>query len=130
MPIPAVLVEPVVAAEVAIQRHADELAAARLTDGIAYSDGSEENGGWTGAGIAVRLGGGEDEETLWAKSAATPFDPRPSSGQHIRLRSLALLQKLQATHPNVSLQLVWVPGHAEVDWNEEADNRGKGGAVG
>ncbi|GAA6044860.1 hypothetical protein JCM8097_003271 [Rhodosporidiobolus ruineniae] len=175
-PIPAVTVEPVVAPEEAIQRHHELVASLGEDDGVAYSDGSEKEGSWTGAGVAVRVrGGGEGGETLWAKTAVSmgqaqgvyagellgiqaalellpalfppspipqtlaicadnssaitaPFDPHPSSGQHIRLRSLALLQQLQRTHPLASLQLVWVPGHAEVGGNEEADKLAKTGA--
>ncbi|GAA6044156.1 hypothetical protein JCM8097_004883 [Rhodosporidiobolus ruineniae] len=174
-PIPSVTIKLVVVAEEVIQRHEAALAATRATDGIAYSDGSEKEGGWTGAGIAVRLRGGEEEESLWAKSAVSmgqcqgvyagellgiqaalellpslfppspnpqhfiiladnssaitaPFDPRPSSGQHIRLRSLDLLQKLFQTHPRASLQLMWVPGHANVAGNDEADELAQAGA--
>ncbi|GAA6044895.1 hypothetical protein JCM8097_008591 [Rhodosporidiobolus ruineniae] len=175
-PIPAVTVEPVVAPEEAIQRHHELVALLGEEDGVVYSDGSEKEGGWTGAGVAVRVrGGGEGEETLWAKTAVSmgqeqgvyageligiqaalellpalfppspnpqtlaicadnssaitaPFNPHPSSGQHTRLRSLALLQKLQSTHLLALLRLVWVPGHAEVDENEEADELAKTGA--
>ncbi|GAA6044192.1 hypothetical protein JCM8097_006805 [Rhodosporidiobolus ruineniae] len=70
-PIPAVTVEPVVAQEEAMERHREMVATMGEEDGLAYSDGSEKEDGWTGAGIAVWLGTAEGEETLWAKTAVS-----------------------------------------------------------
>ncbi|GAA5963395.1 hypothetical protein JCM10213_008311, partial [Rhodosporidiobolus nylandii] len=63
------------------------------------------------------------------QSAVTlPFDPRPTSAQHLRLAIRRAAHALNKTHPYVCVRLYWVAGHAEVAGNEEADALARRGA--
>ncbi|GAA6044449.1 hypothetical protein JCM8097_004729, partial [Rhodosporidiobolus ruineniae] len=101
-------------------------------DQVAYTDGSEMEG-LTGAGLAIRLKGGDDELvglniaitaapalfrpsstthslTVFADNASavdTPAHPRTRPAQLVRLDTLRRLHSLQMTHPNVTIRIVW-----------------------
>ncbi|GAA5960384.1 hypothetical protein JCM10213_001740, partial [Rhodosporidiobolus nylandii] len=61
-------------------------------------------------------------------AVALPFDPRPTSAQHLRLAIRRAAHALNATHPHVRVRLYWVAGHAEVEGNEAADELARRGA--
>ncbi|GAA5959568.1 hypothetical protein JCM10213_008943, partial [Rhodosporidiobolus nylandii] len=61
-------------------------------------------------------------------AVSLPFDPRPTSAQHLRLAIRQAAHALNATHPYVRVRLYWVAGHAEVAGNEEADALARRGA--
>ncbi|GAA5960776.1 hypothetical protein JCM10213_004816, partial [Rhodosporidiobolus nylandii] len=61
-------------------------------------------------------------------AVALPFDPRPTSAQHLRLAIRRAAHALNKTHPYVRVRLYWVAGHAEVAGNEEADALARRGA--
>ncbi|GAA6024253.1 hypothetical protein JCM10207_006974 [Rhodosporidiobolus poonsookiae] len=54
----------------AVEMHARLLAAAGKDDRVVYTDGSELEDGWTGAGVALRLGEA-DGELLWARKSVS-----------------------------------------------------------
>ncbi|GAA6044573.1 hypothetical protein JCM8097_004280 [Rhodosporidiobolus ruineniae] len=58
----------VVSTDKARDRHDRNLRELKDGDQVAYSDGSEMEG-LTGAGLAIRLGGGDGAKALWAKKA-------------------------------------------------------------
>ena len=61
-------------------------------------------------------------------AALHPSSPRPTSGQPARLEIRRLAHELKETHPLMTIVVSWVPGHADVEGNERADARAKGGA--
>ncbi|GAA5986229.1 hypothetical protein JCM5350_007589, partial [Sporobolomyces pararoseus] len=61
---------------------------------------------------------------------STAFSPDYRPGQQLRFQLLQLYHKLLKLSPQVSLSLVWVPGHRDVEGNELADEWAKKAAAG
>ncbi|GAA6025388.1 hypothetical protein JCM10207_001372, partial [Rhodosporidiobolus poonsookiae] len=69
-PPPHVRIDVAVSKDEAVALHSRLLAEAGEDNRVVYTDGSELDGGWTGAGVAVRLGE-VDGEVLWAEKSVS-----------------------------------------------------------
>ncbi|GAA5997146.1 hypothetical protein JCM11641_007570, partial [Rhodosporidiobolus odoratus] len=63
-----------------------------------------------------------------SSAISLPFDPRPSSAQHLRLDIRQRLLELQHSHPQLSITLHWIAGHEGVEGNELADETARRGS--
>src|SRR5213083_8575 len=55
--------------------------------------------------------------------------PKQQSGQYIIKSILDIIDKIHETKPTCSIHIEWVPGHKDIDGNEQADQAAKAAAT-
>ena len=65
------------------------------------------------------------------QAAIRSLDKRKShSGQHLVLAAQNELTNIAISFPDIEITVAWIPGHSDVDGNEEADREAKDAALG